>query len=62
MVKDIQPDGTVELLSKHDFEDGDLILINNVVGMIDKDNKSINGNVFKIKTKNKTHFQLLELP
>ena len=35
MVKHIDNNGIVKLLSKHELQDSDVVVINNVIGMVD---------------------------
>ena len=64
MIKEItiSNPGKVELLtgSKHDLEDGDMVVINNVQGMTVKTHESnnINGTYHKIKVINKSSFHI----
>ena len=50
----------ITLIGKHDFEDSDMILIDNVVGM-DFEGKSINKTLHKVKVLNKNEFSIGDL-
>ena len=62
MIKDITTDkeGLVTLQEgfKHLFEDGDEVLIEKVLGMTDKDGKSINGSIHKVITVTPSSFKI----
>lgn len=60
IVKQISTEGVVEILEgqRHLFEDNDLVLIQHVQGMETQEGKSINGEVFKVKTINKSSFSI----
>lgn len=60
MIKSIAKEGVITLLGKHDFEDSDMILIDNVVGM-DCEGKSINKTLHKVKVLNKNELQIEDL-
>ena len=55
-----EENGTVKLLpgAKHPFEDGDYVLLKEVEGMLDSDHKSINDQVFQIKSINTNSFYI----
>jgi hypothetical protein len=50
----------VEVLDgqRHMLEDGDSVIINNIVGMVDSEGKSINGSIHKVTVINKSKFYI----
>jgi hypothetical protein len=47
-IKGVSADGVVETTDRHNLEDGDTIILSEVVGMVDGDGKSLNGSLHRV--------------